>query len=308
VAASAEADRPEETIMSGYTLSATVDADFAGTVAAARDALAGQGFGVLTEIDVQDTLARKLGVHMPAEVILGACNPALAHRAMLSEPSVAALLPCNVVVRELDRGQTLVEAVDPAVLVTATGNPALQEVADDARALLGAALRTLAGPPAVAADGPAPETADSGDHVVRALPAGGDRFLVRARGHTVAVDQPVRDGGTDTAATPTELFVASLTACVAHYANRYLGRHELSAQGLLVETSYETATRPARVGGLEVLITAPPDLPPSHRDRLLAVASHCTVHNTLEHPPRVTIRLMDVTTAHLTATGAADMS
>ena len=262
---------------------------------------------MLTEIDVQDTLARKLGVQVPAEVILGACNPALAHRAMLSEPSVAALLPCNVVVRELDRGKTLIEAVDPAVLVTATGNPALQEVADDARARLGAALRALAGPDA-AADGPAPETAGAGDHVVRALPAGGDRFLVRARSHTVAVDQPVADGGTDTAPTPTELFVASLTACVAHYANRYLGRHELSAEGLAVETSYDTATRPARVGRLDVLITPPPDLPPAHRDRLLAVASHCTVHNTLEHPPRVTFRVMDGTTARLTPTGAADRS
>ena len=291
--------------MSGYTLRATVDADFAGTVAAARDALAGQGLGVLTEIDVQDTLARKLGVQVPAEVILGACNPALAHRAMLSEPSVAALLPCNVVVRELDRGQTLIEAVDPAVLVTATGNPARQEVADDARARLGAALRALAEP--AAADGPAPETAGAGDHVVRALPAGGDRFLVRARGHTVAVDQPVGDGGTDTAPTPTELFVASLTACVAHYANRYLARHELSAEGLAVETSYDTATRPARVGGLDVLITLPPALPPAHRDRLLAVASHCTVHNTLEQPPRVTFRVMDGTT-RLTPTGAADLS
>ena len=290
--------------MSGYTLTATVDADFAGTVAATRDALAGEGFGVLTEIDVQDTLARKLGVQVPAQIILGACNPMLAHRAMTSEPSVAALLPCNVVVREVDPEHTLVEAVDPAVLVTATGNTALQEVADDARGRLSAALRALPGSRA-SADGPAPEAAVADDHVVRALPGGGDRFLLQARGHTVTVDQPINDGGTDTAATPTELFVASLTGCVAYYAHRYLSRHELSAEGLAVETRYEMASRPARVGRLDVRITPPLDLPPAHRDRLLAVASHCTVHNTLEQPPQVTVRLADRTIGTQDPTGTA---
>lgn len=276
--------------MSGYTLSTTVDADFAGTVTATREALAHQGFGVLTVIDIQDTLARKLGVQVPAEVILGACNPTLAHRAMTTEPSIGALLPCNVVVREIDGGHTRVEAVDPAVLVTATGNPGLRDVADDARCRLDAALRTLPRPRS-AAEGSASATADADDHVVRAVPAGGDRFLLQARGHTVTVDQRVADGGTDTGLTPTELFVASLTGCVAYYASRYLSRHGLSAEGLAVETHYEMASRPARVGRLDVRITAPPDLPQGPRERLLAVASHCTLHNTLEQPPPVTIRL-----------------
>jgi uncharacterized protein (DUF302 family)/uncharacterized OsmC-like protein len=276
--------------MSGYTLSTTVDADFACTVTATREALSRQGFGVLTEIDVQDTMSRKLGVDVPAEVILGACNPALAHRAMTTEPSIGALLPCNVVVREIDPGHTRVEAVDPAVMVTATGNPGLRDVADDARGRLDAALRTLPGPRPVGA-GAAAAAADADEHVVRALPAGGDRFLLQVRGHTVAVDQPVAAGGTDTALTPTELFVASLTGCVAYYANHYLSRHGLSSEGLVVETRYEMANRPARVGRLDVRITPPPHLLDAPRERLLAVASHCTVHNTLEQPPEVTIRL-----------------
>lgn len=278
--------------MGDYVLRATIDADFANTVDATRAALAAQGFGVLTEIDVQETLARKLGVQVPPEVILGACNPVLAHLAMTIEPSIGALLPCNVVVRTLDRVHTLVEAVDPAILVTATGNSALQQVADDVRARLAAALRALSGAGG-AAGAVAPESPGAGDHVVRAVPVGGDRFLVQVRGHTVAVDQPVSEGGTDTAPTPTEMFVASLTACVAHYANRYLGRHQLRAEGLQVETRYETATRPARVGLLDVRVTPPPGLPPTHRDRLLAVASHCTVHNTLSQAPEVSIRLTD---------------
>jgi uncharacterized protein (DUF302 family) len=123
----------------GVTLSRPYDE----TLAAVREELAEQGFGVLTEIDVQATLKNKLGVDVPAQVILGACRPELAHRALESVPSIAALLPCNVVVRDLGSGTTLVEAVDPDMMVRVTGNDTLQEVATEARRRLDAALAAL---------------------------------------------------------------------------------------------------------------------------------------------------------------------
>ena len=110
---------------------------------------------------------------------------------------------------------------------------------------------------------------------------GQDRFDIAVRHHVVRVDQPVDAGGDDTAPTPTELFVASLASCAAFYARRYLARHELCAEGLAVEATFEIGGRPARVPEIRVTVVPPPSLPPERRDALLAVASHCTVHNTL---------------------------
>ena len=98
---------------------------------------------MLTEIDVAATMKAKLGADMAPHLILGACNPPLAHQALLAEPSIGLLLPCNVVVRTVDETHTLVEAMDPAVMVSATGNPALAGVAEQARALLQNALSAL---------------------------------------------------------------------------------------------------------------------------------------------------------------------
>jgi uncharacterized protein (DUF302 family) len=126
-----------------YALSATVQRPFADTLTATREALADQGFGVLTEIDIAATLKAKLDVDVPAQVILGACRPPLAHAALQAEPSVGLLLPCNVVVRSVDDSTTLVEALDPQVMVGLTDNPALSEVADEAGRRLAAALDAL---------------------------------------------------------------------------------------------------------------------------------------------------------------------
>ena len=127
-----------------YALTATVHRSFADTLDATRAALAGEGFGVLTEIDIQATLKAKLDVDIPAQVILGACRPPLAHAALQAEPSAGLLLPCNVVVRYLDDQSTVVEALDPKVMVSLTGNPALATVAEEAGRRLVAALDRLA--------------------------------------------------------------------------------------------------------------------------------------------------------------------
>jgi uncharacterized protein (DUF302 family) len=126
-----------------YALTTTVEAPFAQALAATREVLADQGFGVLTEIDLAATLKAKVDADIEPHVILGACRPQLAEQAVAREASIGLLLPCNVVVRADGDQRTVVEAVDPAVFVTVTGNDDLTEVAQDARARLDAALAAL---------------------------------------------------------------------------------------------------------------------------------------------------------------------
>ncbi len=108
-----------------------------------KAALAEQGFGTLTEIDLQATLYEKVGRQMGRHVIVGACNPKLASRALDAEPRIGVLLPCNVVVRESIDG-TVVEAMDPGLMGSMTGLDELRPVADEARELIGNALIALA--------------------------------------------------------------------------------------------------------------------------------------------------------------------
>ncbi|HET7477040.1 MAG TPA: DUF302 domain-containing protein [Dermatophilaceae bacterium] len=127
----------------GYALSTTVNRAFDEALEATRAALADQGFGVLTEIDLKATLKAKLDADIDPQVILGACRPPLAHAALAAEPTIGLLLPCNVVVRAVDQSRTAVEAMDPDVMVQVTGNDALTEIAADARQRLTAALDSL---------------------------------------------------------------------------------------------------------------------------------------------------------------------
>ena len=127
----------------GYALSATVHQPFAATLEATRSALADHGFGVLTEIDLAATLKAKMDADIPAQVILGACRPPLAFAAVQTEASIGLLLPCNVVVRAVDDDTTLVEAMDPGIMVELTGNAGLADVAGDARQRLTATLASL---------------------------------------------------------------------------------------------------------------------------------------------------------------------
>lgn len=133
--------------MNGFTVGVDVPAGYDETVAATRAALADQGFGILTEIDLQATMKAKLDVDISPQVILGACRPELAHRALEANPAIAALLPCNVVVRAADAHTTRVEAFDPHVMMSMVPADAvdatLSEVADDARTRLEAALAAL---------------------------------------------------------------------------------------------------------------------------------------------------------------------
>jgi len=126
----------------GIALSTTMHTSFDDAVERTRQALAEQGFGVLTEIDMKATLKAKLGEDMEDYLILGACNPPLAHRAVNVDRQIGLLLPCNVVVRTdpKDEDTVFVEAMDPQVLVDVTGEGELRPIADEVATKLGVPL------------------------------------------------------------------------------------------------------------------------------------------------------------------------
>jgi len=126
-----------------YGTSVTVDIPFADAAGRVRAALKDQGFGVLTEIDVTATMAAKLGEQIEDYLILGACNPPFAFQALGIDRSIGLLLPCNVVVRTTPAG-TVVEALDPQVMVTLTGRHELKPVADEVARRLASALASVA--------------------------------------------------------------------------------------------------------------------------------------------------------------------
>ncbi|MFS0886953.1 DUF302 domain-containing protein [Aeromicrobium sp. 179-A 4D2 NHS] len=128
--------------MPAFTMAATVRSGYDETLERVRALLADAGFGVLTEIDLRATLRDKLGVEVPPRVILGACRPQLAHRALEADPRVATLLPCNVVVAAEEAG-TRVEVLDPAVMSSLGDAPALEEVAGEARERLAGMMDAL---------------------------------------------------------------------------------------------------------------------------------------------------------------------
>ena len=129
--------------MAGYTLSTTLSMPYDAAVTEVREGLADQGFGILTEIDLKATLKAKLDVDVPAQVILGACRPPLAYEALQVDPSIATVLPCNVVVRSIDPETTVVEAFDPDAMMGLSSSGGLDVVAADARQRLNAMLSAL---------------------------------------------------------------------------------------------------------------------------------------------------------------------
>lgn len=130
-------------LATGYTLSETTSAPLADAVERVRSELAAEGFGVLCDIDVQTTLQTKLGVETEPYVILGACNPPLAHRALEAEPELGVLLPCNIVVYERD-GLTHLAAIDPERMLSIVGNEELTPIAALVRDKLAAVVARAA--------------------------------------------------------------------------------------------------------------------------------------------------------------------
>ncbi len=127
-----------------YGRTIELDLPYGEAVPRVKEAFKQQGFGTLTEIDVRKTLKEKLGLEMEDYVILGACNPQLAHRALDVDRDIGLLLPCNVVVRRHD-GRTLVQALDPAIMVSVPERRELQPIAEEASRRIDAALAALRG-------------------------------------------------------------------------------------------------------------------------------------------------------------------
>ena len=125
-----------------YGRTVLIDPPVAEAVPAVKEAFKAQGFGTLTEIDVQATLKEKIGAEVDPYVILGACNPRLAHRALELEPDIGLLLPCNVVIRP-HGGRTMVSALDPGLLFDLAEHPDLKPLAEEATQLIDAALASL---------------------------------------------------------------------------------------------------------------------------------------------------------------------
>ncbi len=129
--------------MSRFAMSKVVQS-YDEALARIPDLLKGQGFGVLTEIDVKETLKKKINVDFRRYKILGACNPPLAHKALSAVPEIGLMLPCNVVVYESDDGKAVVLAIDPVATIGAQGLPQLAEVAAEVRSRLAKVLEALA--------------------------------------------------------------------------------------------------------------------------------------------------------------------
>lgn len=126
-----------------YHFSKKLDLPFDEAVARTTDALKQEGFGVLTQIDVKETLKNKLGVDFRPYRILGACNPALAHQALMAEDKIGTMLPCNVIVQAAPGGGVEVSAVDPVASMAAIQNPGLQQIATTVRAKLKQVIESL---------------------------------------------------------------------------------------------------------------------------------------------------------------------
>ncbi len=126
----------------GYSNTITLDLGYEEAVTKVKETFKSKGFGTLTEIDVRATLQEKIGEEMEPYLIIGACNPQLAHRALDAERQIGTLLPCNVVVRQGDRG-VIVDALDPSIMSTLAGNPGLAPIAAEAARLVGEALSEL---------------------------------------------------------------------------------------------------------------------------------------------------------------------
>lgn len=126
-----------------YYFSKTIDSSFEDSILKTKEALKQEGFGVLTEIDVKDTLKKKINVDFRKYLILGACNPQFAYKALQSEDKIGVMLPCNVIIQELDTGSIEISAVDPISSMQAVENKDLAPIAEQVREKLRRIIESL---------------------------------------------------------------------------------------------------------------------------------------------------------------------
>lgn len=126
---------------------------------------------------------------------------------------------------------------------------------------------------------------------------GGVQFLIKARQHTIACDQPVENGGYDEGMTPPELLLASLGSCVGFYAAMYLKKHKLSTEGTRVHVTADKAKAPARMEDFRITLEVPAEFSEDHRRGIEEAAHHCLIHNTLLNPPKISLEVHSVALA-----------
>jgi len=129
--------------MADYGFSKTIDVPYENAIEKVTAALKKEGFGVLTTIDVKDTLKKKINVDFRKYIILGACNPPFAYKTLQAEIGIGLFLPCNVIVYENDEGKSVVSAIDPLMMVSIIDNPSLKEIAKEVSAKLRNAIENV---------------------------------------------------------------------------------------------------------------------------------------------------------------------
>lgn len=120
---------------------------------------------------------------------------------------------------------------------------------------------------------------------------GGVQFEIKARQHTIASDQPIENGGFDEGMTPPELFLASIGSCVGFYAAQYLRKHKLATEGTIVRVTADKAADPARLDNFRIALEIPGELSQRDLEGIEEAARHCLIHNTLLHPPKISIEV-----------------
>jgi uncharacterized OsmC-like protein len=125
---------------------------------------------------------------------------------------------------------------------------------------------------------------------------GAVQFEIKARSHTIVSDQPLESGGHDEGMTPPELMLASLGSCAGYYAAQYLRKHQLATEGTLVRVSAQKEKSPARMENFQIEVEVPADLEERHRAGLEEAVHHCLIHNTLLHPPKISLEISSLAT------------
>ena len=296
-----------------YYFSTTLAASFADAVARTVDALKAEGFGIITDIDVQKTLQRKIGVRFRSYRILGACNPQLAYEALQLEDKIGTMLPCNVVVQELEGGGVEVAAIDPVASMQVVDNQRLKEAAARVGGKLKRALAHLQSDisqdQAVVAEEPHDGV------VVAETGAGKFQNAIMAGRHRLLADEPKATGGLDSGPSPYDLLAAALGACTSITLRSYAEHKQLALGRLTVRVKHgklpvehcddcggAAEGRIGKIDRFERVICVEGGVDTNMADKLIEIAGKCPVHRTLEAGSAVITKISDDQTSAVVKT------
>jgi uncharacterized OsmC-like protein/uncharacterized protein (DUF302 family) len=286
-----------------YYFSTTLDIPFDDAVERTIDALKREGFGILTEIDVQKTLREKIGRNFRRYRILGACNPRLAYEALELEDKIGTMLLCNVFVQQLEGAGVEVAAIDPVASMQAIDNPRLKEAAAQVGEKLKRAIAHLRRD-MLQGDVFAEDRLDG--VVVRETGAGKFQNEIVAGRHRLFADEPASVGGLDSGPSPYDFLAAALGACTAMTLRLYAEHKQFLLGRLAVRVKHgklpvehcndcgEAAEgRTGKIDRFERMITVEGGVDPTLADKLIEIAGKCPIHRTLEARSAVVTRISD---------------